>query len=111
MACREYPLNCLLDGVLQDTGTKEKARRRIAAAGLQAPATLGSHWVTPQSSSYPLFVPFQLDQSTSFPIRSHDPIKSCFPSLLRSLRARLPILTPLSSLPSRERLHPRDNVE
>ncbi|SFH44005.1 hypothetical protein SAMN05216299_11313 [Nitrosospira sp. Nsp14] len=40
---------------------KEKARRRITAAGLQAPATSGSHWVTPQPSSYSVFVPFQLD--------------------------------------------------
>jgi hypothetical protein len=55
---------------------KEKARRRIAAAGLQAPATSRSHWVTPQTSSYSVFVPFQLDQSTT--VR-----KSLLPALYR----------------------------
>ena len=54
-------MNCLFDAILQDTAPKEKARRRITAAGLQAPAKSGSHWVTPQPSSYSVFVPFQLD--------------------------------------------------
>ncbi len=54
-------MNCLFDAILQGTAPKEKARGRITAAGLQAPAKMGSHWFTPQPPSYSVLVPFQLD--------------------------------------------------